>query len=188
LIQAYCSTALSINNWTCQAVSSVSAPKVNTQQVKPDDPERTFMTKPTMLVVEDNPDHLELTLSALEDSDSSHSIVIATNGREALDYLFGEGVYAGRSTDEQPELVLLDLGMPEMNGLQVMQQMRNDPRTFFVPVVMLTSASEQSEAVLAFKGGLNSYVSKPLDSREFDDRLQQVREYWRASNFTPLTF
>ena len=150
--------------------------------------EELLMTKPTMLVVEDNPDHLELTLSALEDSDSSHTLVIAANGREALDYLFGEGVYSGRSTEEQPELVLLDLGMPQMNGLQVMQHMRNDPRTFFVPVVMLTSASEQSQAVLAFKGGLNSYVSKPLDSREFDRRLQQVREYWRTSNFAPLSF
>ena len=146
------------------------------------------MSKPTMLVVEDDPDHLELTLSALEESDSSHHIVIARNGREALDYLFGEGINQGRSTDDQPELVLLDLGMPEMNGLQVMEHMRNDPRTFFVPVVMLTSASEQSKAVLAFKGGLNSYVSKPLDSREFDDKLQQVREYWRTSNFAPLIF
>ena len=75
-----------------------------------------------MLVVEDDPDHLELTLSALEESDSSHHIVIARNGREALDYLFGEGINQGRSTDDQPELVLLDLGMPEMNGLQVMEQ------------------------------------------------------------------
>ena len=141
-----------------------------------------------MLVVEDDPDHLELTLSALEESDSSHHIVIARNGREALDYLFGEGINQGRSTDDQPELVLLDLGMPEMNGLQVMEHMRNDPRTFFVPVVMLTSASEQSKAVLAFKGGLNSYVSKPLDSREFDDKLRQVREYWQTSNFAPLIF
>ncbi|NML84070.1 response regulator [Polaromonas sp.] len=146
------------------------------------------MSKPTMLVVEDDPDHLELTLSALEESDSSHHIVIARNGREALDYLFGEGINQGRSTDDQPELVLLDLGMPEMNGLQVMEHMRNDPRTFFVPVVMLTSASEQSKAVLAFKGGLNSYVSKPLDSREFDDKLRQVREYWQTSNFAPLIF
>lgn len=146
------------------------------------------MSKPTMLVVEDNPDHLELTLSALEESDSSHHIVVARNGREALDYLFGEGIYKNRATDDQPELVLLDLGMPQMSGLEVMQHMRDDPRTFFVPVVMLTSASEQSQAVLAFKGGLNSYVNKPLDCREFDEKLQQVREYWRTSNFSPLSF
>lgn len=145
------------------------------------------MSKPTVLVVEDDPDHLELTLSALEESDSSHHIVIARNGHEALDYLFSEGVHKDRSTDDQPELVLLDLGMPGMNGLEVMNRMRVDPRTFFVPVVMLTSASEQSPAVLAFEGGLNSYVSKPLNSREFDDKLQQIREYWRTSDFSPLS-
>lgn len=146
------------------------------------------MSKPIMLVVEDDPDHLELTLSALDESDSSHHIVVARNGQEALDYLFAEGIHKDRSTDDQPELVLLDLGMPGMNGLEVMNRMRDDPRTFFVPVVMLTSSSEQSPAVLAFKGGLNSYVSKPLDSREFDGVLQQVREYWRTSNFAPLNF
>lgn len=146
------------------------------------------MSTPTVLVVEDNPDHLELTLSALEESDSSHHVVIARNGREALDYLFCEGVHKDRSTDDQPELVLLDLGLPGMNGLEVMNRMRLDPRTFFVPVVMLTAASEQSHAVLALKGGLNSYASKPLNSREFDDRLQQVREYWRTSDFSPLSF
>ena len=145
------------------------------------------MSKRTVLVVEDDADHLELTLSALEESDSSHHVVIARNGREALDYLFCQGVHKDRSTDDQPELVLLDLGMPGMNGLEVMNRMRVDPRTFFVPVIMLTCASEQSQAVIAFEGGLNSYVSKPLNSREFDDKLQQIREYWRTSDFSPLS-
>jgi len=146
------------------------------------------MSKPIILVVEDDPDHLELTLDALEGSDSSHSIVIARNGQEALDYLFGEKIHQYRCTDDQPELVLLDLEMPRMNGLEVLSRMRDDPRTFFVPVIMLTSASEQSPSVLAFKGGLNSYLSKPLGSREFDDMLQQVRGYWSNSNFSPPTF
>src|SRR6187551_229743 len=101
------------------------------------------MNKPTMLVVEDNPDHLELTLTTLELNGVYHHIVVARDGQQALDYLFGEGVYSDRNPDEQPELVLLDLNMPKLNGLQVLQHMRNDPRTFFVPVVMLTSASEQ---------------------------------------------
>lgn len=146
-----------------------------------------LMNKTTVLVVEDDPDHLELTLIALEESDCAHHIVIARNGREALDYLFGEGVYQGRATDDQPELVLLDLGLPVMNGLKVMNRMRDDPRTFFIPVVMLTSASEESRTVHAFKGGLNSYVSKPLDSSKFNEQLQQVRQYWRSSNFAPLS-
>lgn len=145
------------------------------------------MTLPTMLLVDDNPDHLELTLTTLVENGLAHNIVTARDGREALDYLFGEGIHQGRNPDDQPELVLLDLGMPRMSGLQVMQRMRDDPRTFFVPVVMLTSASEQSEAVLAFKGGLNSYVSKPLNFRDFEERLAQVRDYWHTSNLAPLS-
>ena len=145
------------------------------------------MSKPTMLVVEDNPDHLELTLTTLQQNGVSQAIVVARDGLEALDYLFCQGNYRDRNPDDQPELVLLDLGLPGMNGLAVMQRMRDDPRTFFVPVVMLTSASEQSEAVLAFKGGLNSYVSKPLDYCDFEDKLRQVREYWHTSNLAPLT-
>lgn len=145
------------------------------------------MNRPTMLVVEDNPDHLELTLTTLQRNGLPHDIVVARDGLEALDYLFCRGIYKDRAPDDQPELVLLDLGLPRMNGLEVMQRMRIDPRTFFVPIVMLTSANEQSEVVLAFKGGLNSYVSKPLDYRDFEEKLQQVREYWRTSNLAPLT-
>ncbi|MGH8832902.1 MAG: response regulator [Polaromonas sp.] len=139
-----------------------------------------------MLVVEDNPDHLELTLTTLQRNGLSHDIVVARDGLEALDYLVCRGVYRGRAPDDQPELVLLDLGLPRLSGQEVMQRMRNDPRTFFVPIVMLTSASEQSQAVLAFKGGLNSFLSKPLDYRDFEEKLQQVREYWRSSNLAPL--
>ncbi|MGH6639173.1 MAG: response regulator [Polaromonas sp.] len=145
------------------------------------------MNRPTMLVVEDNPDHLELTLTTLQRNGLPHDIVVARDGLEALDYLFCRGIYKDRAPDDQPELVLLDLGLPRMNGLEVMQRMRIDPRTFFVPIVMLTSANEQSEVVLAFKGGLNSFVSKPLDYRDFEEKLQQVREYWRTSNLAPLT-
>ena len=145
------------------------------------------MSKPSLLLVEDNPDHLELTLLALEESGESHAITVVSNGQEALDYLFCEGKYADRPADQPPELVLLDLGLPGMSGLEVMQRMREDPRTFFVPIVMLTSANENSKAVLAFKGGLNSYVRKPLHYRDFLEKLEQVREYWRTSNFAPLS-
>ena len=144
------------------------------------------MHKPTMLVVEDNSDHLELTLTTLEANGVYHHIAVARDGQQALDYLFCEGLYSDRHQDEQPELVLLDLNMPKMNGLQVLQRMRNDPRTFFVPVVMLTSASEESDAVRELKGGLNSYIGKPLDYHEFEARLEEIREYWRTSNFAPL--
>jgi len=145
------------------------------------------MGMPTMLVVEDNPDHLELTLTTLEQNGEAHHIVVARDGMEALDYLFCQGAHSGRNPEEQPELVLLDLGLPKINGLEVLRRMREDPRTFFVPVVMLTSASEQSEEILALKGGLNSYVSKPLDFRDFQARLEEVKEYWRTSNLAPLS-
>lgn len=144
------------------------------------------MSMPTILVVEDDNDHLELTLDALKDSYFSHNIVIARNGQEALDYLFGEKIHLDRCTDDQPELVLLDLRMPVMNGLQVIKRMRADPRTFFVPVVMLTIESEHSPAVIAYKGGFNSFLKKPLTTLAFDDALGQARAHWRNSNFSPL--
>ncbi len=142
------------------------------------------MDKPTMLVVEDNPDHLELTLTTLEHSGLSHHIVVARDGLEALDYLLGQGAYSQRHPLEPPELVLLDLGMPKMDGLQVLQRMRSDPRTALIPVIMLTAASEQSGAVQSLQGGLNSYISKPLDFDEFEARLEEIRA-WRISNFAP---
>ena len=145
------------------------------------------MKKPIILVVEDDPDHLELTLTTLhQQEDLPHEIVIVCDGRQALDYLFCTGVYRDRDPDDQPELVLLDLGLPKLSGLAVMQRMRDDPRTFFVPVIMLTSASEQSSAVIAFKGGLNSYMSKPLDFHEFEEKLQQLKDIWRGSGLMPL--
>ncbi|MBT9474363.1 response regulator [Polaromonas sp.] len=146
------------------------------------------MRKPTILVVEDNPDHLELTLTTLQQHGLPHAIVVVHDGLEALDYLFCEGLFCDRDPDpdHQPYLVLLDLGLPKLSGLAVMQRMRDDPRTFFIPVIMLTSASEQSQAVIAFKGGLNSYVSKPLDYYVFEEKLQQLNEIWRTSDLAPL--
>lgn len=139
-----------------------------------------------MLLVEDNPDHVELTLVTLQENGADHEIIVARDGKEALEYLFCEGAYSGRPLDHPPELVMLDLGLPGISGLEVMQRMRGDPRTFFVPIVMLTTEPESSRAVKAFKGGLNSYVRKPLHYRDFEEKLEQVREYWRTSNFAPL--
>jgi len=144
------------------------------------------MTRPTMLLVEDNPDHVELTMVTLQENGADHEIIVARDGSEALDYLFCEGAYSDRPHDHPPELVMLDLGLPGISGLEVMQRMRGDPRTFFVPVVMLTASPESSKAVMAFKGGLNSYVRKPLHFRDFQEKLEQLREYWRTSNFAPL--
>ncbi|MDW5441968.1 response regulator [Polaromonas sp. SM01] len=149
-------------------------------------PARPATSMPIMLVVEDNPDHLELTLTAVQENGSNHDIVVARDGLEALNYLFCQGPYSDRNPAHQPELVLLDLGLPKINGLELMQRMREDPRTFSVPVVMLTSGNEQSDAVLALQGGLNSFACKPLDYRDFKDKLRQVREYTRSARLAPF--
>ena len=144
------------------------------------------MSRPTLLLVEDNPDHLELTMMTLEENGLDHEIIVARNGPDTLDYLFCEGKHRERATGEPPELIMLDLGLPGMSGLEVIKRLRDDPRTFFLPIVMLTCASESSKEVQAFKGGLNSYVRKPLYYRDCQEKLEQVREYWRTSNFAPL--
>ena len=139
------------------------------------------MNTPHLLVVEDNPDHLELTLITLEENGCAHQIVVALDGLDALSYLFCEGSHSQRNPDNQPELVLLDLGLPKLNGLQVLQKMRADPRTALIPVLLLTSASEQTDAILALKGSLNSYTSKPLAASVFENKLAEVQAHRRAT-------
>ena len=139
------------------------------------------MNTPHLLVVEDNPDHLELTLITLEENGCAHQIVVARDGLDALSYLFCEGSHSQRNPDNQPELVLLDLGLPKLNGLQVLQKMRADPRTALIPVLLLTSASEQTDAILALKGSLNSYTSKPLAASVFENKLAEVQAHRRAT-------
>ena len=139
------------------------------------------MNTPHLLVVEDNPDHLELTLITLKENGCAHQIVVARDGLDALSYLFCEGSHSQRNPDNQPELVLLDLGLPKLNGLQVLQKMRADPRTALIPVLLLTSASEQTDAILALKGSLNSYTSKPLAASVFENKLAEVQAHRRAT-------
>ena len=134
-----------------------------------------------MLVVEDSPDYLELTLLTLEESGCTHQVVVARDGQEALDFLLCEGSFSTRSPDHQPELVLLDMGLPKLDGLQVLQRMRTDPRTIHLPVLLLTCASEQSDAILALKGGLNSYASKPLAASVFENTMAEVQAHWRMT-------
>jgi two-component system response regulator len=140
------------------------------------------MREKTILVVEDNPDHLELTLLTLQENGIRNQIAVAHDGVEALDYLFGEGKHAGRDTSQQPEVVLLDLKLPKLTGLEVLQRMRADPRTAFVPVVMLTSSSEEEDIIASYKNGANSFVRKPVDFGEFTDKLRQVKVYWLLVN------
>ncbi len=140
------------------------------------------MKEKTILVVEDNPDHLELTLLTLQENGIRNQIAVAHDGVEALDYLFGEGKHAGRDTTQQPEVVLLDLKLPKLTGLEVLQRMRADARTAAVPVVMLTSSSEEEDIIASYRNGANSFVRKPVDFGEFTEKLRQVKVYWLLVN------
>jgi two-component system, response regulator len=133
----------------------------------------------TILVVEDNPDHLELTLLTLQER---NDIAVAHDGVEALNYLFGEGAHAGRDTSRQPDLVLLDLKLPKLTGLEVLQRMRADARTAVVPVVILTSSSEEEDIVATYRSGANSFVRKPVDFVDFTEKLRQLKLYWLTVN------
>ena len=139
----------------------------------------------TILVVEDNPDDLELTLLALRRSDLGQDIVVARDGQEVLDYLFGEGNYVQRDTREMPVMTLLDRKLPKINGLEVLQRVRSDPRTRRLPVVILTSSDERRDLVESYNLGANSYVRQPVDFAQFHEVLRQLTLYWLRVNLSP---
>lgn len=143
------------------------------------------MDNGVILLVEDNPDDQALTLRALEKNNIRNRIVIANDGVEALDYLFGTGAHAGRDASEPPLLVLLDLKLPKVDGHQVLAKIRADPRTELVPVVILTSSREQGDLVKGYRSGANSYVQKPVDFDEFTEAVRQLGLYWLLLNQSP---
>jgi two-component system response regulator len=135
-----------------------------------------------ILLVEDNKDDVELTLMAFGQARITNSVVIAKDGVEALDYLFGEGLHAGRDTREQPVVVLLDLKLPRLGGLQVLERLRQDERTKYTPVVILTTSTEQGDMLKAGDLHANSYVRKPVDFDAFVDAARQLGLYWTILN------
>lgn len=143
------------------------------------------MTTRPILLVEDSEDDIELTVMALTEAKIANPVVIARNGVEALDYLFGTGAHAGRNTTEQPVVVLLDIKLPLLNGIDVLQRMRDDERTHRTPVVMLTSSTEQADIVRTYDLGVNSYVRKPVDFVEFSEAARQLGMYWLLLNQSP---
>lgn len=143
------------------------------------------MKEKTVLLVEDNPDDEELTLRALKLANLVNAPVVARDGREALDYLFGEGVHAGRDVREQPAVVLLDLKLPRMSGFDVLQRMRADPATRLIPVVVLTSSSEEEDMLRSYASGANSYVRKPVEFAAFARAVAQLGMYWVLLNEPP---
>ena len=143
------------------------------------------MKEKLILVVEDNPDHLELTVLTLEEQGVTAKIAVARDGAEALDFLFGQGTHAGRDTQHQPTFILLDMKLPKLSGLDVLRSVRANPLTSLVPVVMLTSSSEQSDIVACYQAGANSFVRKPVDFGDFTEKLNCLQSYWLGANECP---
>jgi len=138
-----------------------------------------------ILLVEDNPDDEALTLRALKKNNIRNEVVIAHDGAEALDYLFGTGQYTGRNTDVLPQVVLLDLKLPKMEGLEVLRRVRADKRTKLLPVVILTSSNEEQDRIDGYGLGANSYVRKPVDFTQFMEAARQLGLYWLILNEPP---
>ena len=145
------------------------------------------MNDKVILLVEDNPDDEMLTLRALKKNHILNKVVVARDGAEALDYLFGTGVHTGRDTSIQPQLILLDLKLPKVDGLEVLKRLRADPRTELQPVTVLTTSNEERDIVTSYQLGVNSYVRKPVDSEAFIEAVRQLGLYWLVLNTAPPT-
>ncbi|HTH81072.1 MAG TPA: response regulator [Ramlibacter sp.] len=143
------------------------------------------MKNSTILLVEDNPDHQELTLMTLAENNVLNEIAVANDGIEALDYLYGTGKHAGRDPRDAPALILLDLKLPKIGGIEVLKRVREDERTRYVPVVILTSSSEEEDIVASLQGGANSYVRKPVDFGQFVEQVHRLQVYWMLVHEPP---
>lgn len=143
------------------------------------------MKKGIILLVEDNPDDVELTLLSLKKHNISNEVVVTRDGAEALDYLFTTGAYADRDRSIMPAVILLDLKLPKIDGLEVLRRLRADERTKLLPVVILTSSKEEQDMLNGYKLGANSYVRKPVDFNQFSDAVKQLGLYWLLLNELP---
>ncbi len=139
----------------------------------------------TILLVEDNPDDEELMLRVLRKHNIANEVVVARDGAEALEYLFGTGQYAGRDVRQQPQVVLLDLKLPKLDGLEVLRQVRAEPLTQTLPIVILTSSMEEEDRIRGYTLGANSYVRKPVDFHQFTEAVRQLGVYWLLLNEPP---
>ena len=143
------------------------------------------MNEKVVLLVEDNPDDVELTLRAFRKNNLVNEVIVANDGVEALDYLFGTGDYAGRDLSALPQLILLDLKLPKIDGLEVLRRIRDDERTKLLPVVVLTSSREEQDLMQSYALHANSYIRKPVDFDQFIESVRQLGLYWLVMNEPP---
>lgn len=143
------------------------------------------MRKKIILLVEDNPDDELLAIRALEKNKIMNEVVVARDGAEALDYLFGAGAYTGRDMSVMPQIILLDLKLPKIDGLEVLRRLRNDERTKLLPVVVLTSSKEERDLTESYTLGANSYIRKPVNFAQFTEAIRQLGLYWLVLNESP---
>src|SRR5689334_18217249 len=143
------------------------------------------MSDKTILLVEDNPSDVELTKRALEKGRIANKLVVATDGQEALDYLFGRGDFQGRDTSDTPALTLLDLKLPKVSGLDVLRQIRSNPITHRMPVVIMTTSREEHDKAMGYDLGVNSYIRKPVDFGHFAESIAHLGLYWLVLNEPP---
>ena len=142
--------------------------------------------KNTILLVEDNPDDAALTQRAFAKSNIANKLVLVKDGVEALDYLFATGAWAGRSEEEDPTLILLDLKLPKIGGLEVLRRLRAEQRTRLIPVIILTSSVEERDLIEGYSLGCNSYIHKPVDFAQFTEAVKTLGLYWLVLNQPPL--
>ena len=138
-----------------------------------------------ILLVEDNPDDVELTIRALKRNNVANDVIVVTDGAEALDYIFRTGKYAGSEIKHLPAVILLDLKLPKVSGLEVLERLRSDDRTRFTPVVILTSSKEEQDLVDSYRLGANSYIRKPVDFNKFSEAILHLGLYWLVLNEPP---
>jgi|ERR1700721_1592489 two-component system response regulator len=139
-----------------------------------------------ILLVEDNQDDVDLALHALRREKLANRIYVARDGEEALDFIFCRGAFAGRSLDVPPKLVLLDLKLPKVGGMEVLKEIKSDPRTKTIPVVVMTSSKEERDLVASYNLGANSYIQKPVDFDQFRETVKSVGLYWLVTNLSPV--
>jgi len=145
----------------------------------------SYTTSVEILLVEDNPEDLELAQRALRKANLANRIQVARDGVEALEFIFCEGSHSARKIEDTPKLVLLDLKLPKVDGLEVLKRIKSDPRTHTIPVVVLTSSKEQKDVVESYRLGVNSYIVKPVNFERFVEAVQQLGMYWLLLNQPP---